>query len=500
MKMNAHVLRLGRVQTLAPVVLAIVLAVFVVPGDALARQNVLTGSMTAGTNYNSNVYQSDSYRKGEWKSQLVPQFTVSSKGLTDSLAVTYAPDISYNFRREDDEVVHDLSLLADKGLSSRWKVKLNGGYVNSDTLYFETDNNLSEIQNFMRADAPAQADIVRILFPELVWDPAIHRGYVVSQFQKRYDAASLSTQDRIQGVLFDGSGGRQRYWKSSFDFVSEYEFAEKSLFSLGYRFANQDSKTGRLTDHAEQTPRISIAYQFNPQWRAQVGYDLTFNTYDSSEDSTNSRPHLQIYFQVSPRNRLSWNYTYQQITFDGTQSDTTNQRSDLGWKHGFDQWTDLIATLGTSYLNRDQAVDVNPALVVDERDYSLDLRLSRTFEKGVVAVSGNAVVAEDDRDGVWDKSRHSWEFGSNVSYALLENLSSSARVTFGQWRSWSLGTQNNYDQLQLGAGLSYGLNRWFALSLDYDYSLFDTAEALLDDYAEHLISIRLSAAKELWHW
>lgn len=493
MKMNVRMLRLGRVQTLAPLALAVAMGTVVLPDNSIARQNVLSGAMTVGSDYNSNVYKSDANREKEWKSQLAPQFTLSSKGLADSIALTYSPEFSYNFRRADDEMVHALSLLADKGLSSRWKVRITGNYTNSDTLQFETDQNVSKAQNFLRADAFTQADIVRILFPELAWDPTIHMGYVVSQFQKRYDTATAGDQDQVNRLLFEGSGGRQRYWSSSMDMVSEYEFAEKSIVSLGYHFASQDSKSGNLTDHLLQTPSILITYQFNPQWRGEVGYDLTFNSYDTTDDSTVSRPHLQVDFQITPRNLLYWNYTYQQITFDGSQSgDTTDQSIDLGWKHSLDQMTSLSATLGTAYLSRDFSAD--------EREYSLDLGLNRSFERGVIGLTGNVVSAEDDQTGNWAKSRRSWELGTNASYKLRQDLSSNARVSYGQWRSWSFNTQNNYDQLKVGAGLGYVLNRWFTLSLDYDYSLFDTAEALLDDYAEHLVVIKLSAAKELWRW
>lgn len=491
MKMYAHVIWIRRVQALAPVALVVLFGTLIAPGDSSARQNMVTGSMSVGSDYNSNIYKSDDDRRGQWTSHLVPQFTITSKGLTDTLAVTYAPDFGYNFRREDDETVHSVSLLADKGLSSRWKVKLSGNYVNSDTMRFETDQNLSVVQNYFRADAPTQADIVRILFPELAWDPTIQMGYVVSEFQKRYDAASPAARGEVDGLLFNGSD-RQKYWTSTMDFVSEYEFAEKSLISLGYRVLTQDSKSGSLTGHVEQTPSIMVAYQFNTQWRGVVGYDFTFNTYDTSDDSTTNRPHLQVDYEISPRDLVFWNYAYQQISFDGESGGTTEQSSGLGWKHDLNQQTALTTALGTTYSNR--------ALGADEREYSLDLAVSRTIEKGAIAVTGNVVSAEDEHAGSWDKSRRSWEIGSDLSYRLMQDLSATGRVSYGQWRSWSMGTQSSYDQFDLGGGVSYGLNRWVTLSLNYDYSVFDTTEALLDDYSEHLISIRLSAAKELWRW
>ena len=485
--------RLGKIHVIRPVAIVVAMgSAFVAPGDTSARQNTLSGGMTVGSIYDSNVYKSDNLRTGEWKSQLAPQFTLSSKGLTDTLALTYAPEFAYNFRREDDEKTHVLSLLADKGLSSRWKVRVNGNYANYDTLRFEANQNLSKVQNFLRADAPTQADIVRILFPQLIWDPALHMGYVVSQFQKQYDAAGPSEQNQIRGLLFDGSG-RQRYWTSSMALVSEYEFAEKSLFSLGYNFSSQESKSGRLTDRVQQAPSLKIAYQFNPQWRAEVGYDLKFDSYDASDDSIiTNMPHLQVDFQLSPKNLIYWNYTYQDISFDGTRGNTLDQSTKLGWRHSLDQQTALTAALGTAYLSRDRAAD--------EREYSLDLGVSRTFEKGAMAITGSVANAVDDQSGDWEKARRSWELGSTLTYQLMQDLSSSGRVSYGRWRSWASNIQNNYDRFQAGGGLSYGLSRWLTLSVNYDYSLFDTAEVLLDDYTEHLISIRLSAAKELWRW
>lgn len=477
------------------------------PGETPARQNSVNGGLSVGNDYDSNVFKSDTDREDEWKSQLAPQLSFSSKGLTDAFSLTYAPQFTYNHRRQDDEMSQALSFVADKGMSSRWKVTMSGNYSSYDNLFFEPvigGGVLNTTRNFLRADSATQAEIVRILFPELVWDPAIHTGFVISQLQVRY-AAAPSVQSQVDRLLTQGAdGSRQRYWTSAMGVSSSYEFAEKSAITLGYRFASQDNQTGLLADHLEQTPSLLVTYQLNQRWRGEVGYELRSTTYDrvegaasstTSEDSVANSPHLQIDFQVSPANLLFWNYKYQLITFDGVQSDSTNQGTHLGWRHGLDPRTDLTTTLGTSYLSHEVGFD--------EREYSLDLGLSRAFDRGTIAVNGTGRTAVANTVGSWEKSRRSWEFGSNVAYQLSQDLASTGRLSYGQWDTWGIGftgADSNYDRFQLGAGLSYGFKRWFTLSLNYDYNLFDTESAILDDYTEHLITIRLSAAKELWRW
>jgi len=463
------------------------------PGEIFARENSVSGGLSVGPDYDSNVFKSDEIREDEWRSQFAPQLSFSSKGATDTFSLAYAPRFTYNHRREDDETAQVLSFIEDKGISSRWKVTMNGNYSSYDNLFFEPVTGGSTTQNFLRADIGTQAEIVRMLFPELLpWDPALSMNSVISQLQQRYDATP-AVQGLITRLLTQGANGaRQRYWTSGMGVSSAYEFAEKSILTLGYSFASLDNKTGLIADHLEQTPNILVTYQFNQQWRGEVGYELRRTTTDTTEDSTSNFPHMQIDFQVSPVNLLFWNYNYQLITYDGVLGDTTDQGSHLGWRHGFDQRTTLTTTLGASYRGLE--------LGADEREYSLDLGLSRTLDRGTIALTGRGLTAVANTAGSWDKSRRSWEVGSNCTYQLRQDLSSTGRLSYGQWDSWAIGLDDNYDRLQLGVGLSYGFKRWFTLSLNYDYNLFDTGSITLDDYTEHLVSIRLAAAKELWRW
>lgn len=467
------------------------------PSETPARQNSVSGAVSVGPDYNSNVFQADTNRDEEWRSQFAPKLSFSSKGVTDALSLTYAPQFSYNHRREDDEMTQALSLAADKGMSSHWKVTMDANYATFDNLFFEPVQG-SMIQSFLRADIATQQVIVESLWPGTIWDPATTS---LLQIVQKYDTSSVSTKSYVDSLLAQGlNGSRQRYWTSGMGLNSTYEFAEKSTLSLGYRVANQDNRTGLMADQLSQTPNLLAAYQFNPQWRGEVGYELRRTTYGggggalaASEDSTASTPHLQLDFQLSPANLLFWNYNYQLITFDGVLGDNTNQGGHVGWAHNFDQRTALTSSVGSSYLGQE--------LQADEREYSLDLALSRTFDRGTIALSGTAMKALAEATGEWYQSRRSWQLRSTASYQLMQALSSSGHLSYGEWDSWGINASDNaYDRLQLGGGLSYGFARWFTLSMNYDYNLFNTDSAILQDYAEHRVSLRLAANQELWHW
>ena len=471
------------------------------PGAAYARQNILEGRVSVGSDYDSNVYKDNADRTGEWKSLVAPELKFSSKGLTDSIMLTYAPDFAYNFRRQADEQEQNLALAAEKGISSRWKLHLDGNYSAFDRLNFEANQNLSSAQNFQRADPATQAEIVRLLFPELVWDPTTQMGYVVSQFNARYGASDRNLVNRL---LFEGAGGRQRYLSTSTHLSSEYQFAEKSSLVLGYGFANQDYQTGLLANHTQQAPSIMVNYQVNQQWRLAAGYDLMFDSYGNpppgigtalnTGDSKTNTPHLEVEFAISPQNALFWNYRHQQVTFDGNGNDTTNQGGQMGWRHGFDPRTTLTSALGLNYLSYQ-------TITPDEREYTLDLSLSRTLEKGSISLTGRGLTADaNEAGGGWGKARQSWELGASGVYNLAQALSATGRASYGQWDSTTLGVSSDYQKLNVGAGLSYGLNRWLSLSLNYDYYLFDTNSVGLANYSEHLLSLRLTAAKELRRW
>lgn len=475
---------------------AALVASLLVPIGASARQNSIDGTLSFGNTYESNVFRSESGRVSEGRSQLAPRLTYLTLGPTDSLTLTYASELSYNRRRQDKEITQSLSVVEEKGLSARWKVTVSGNYTAYDTLFFEAGSTLSVTQNFLRADSATQAEIVRILFPELTFDPAGLMGMVVSQLQNRFESASPSQQAQVKQLLFQGgSGARQRYWTTQLAVSSQYEFSDKGRMVVGWRLSGQDHKTGEVADHLAHHPTLLFSYQFDRQWQAQLGYDLSFDSYDTSSDSTTNHPHLRVDFHLSPRNLLFWRYDYRQIEFAETGRDTRELASKIGWDRHLDRQTSVTTTLGSTY----HRYEATP----DEREYTLDLSLAKELEHGRIAMRASGLTAVALLDRGTERSRQSWEVSGTLTYQPRQEWSVAGRASYGQWRSWPVGVgqdRNPYDQLQLGAGVQYPWARWFTLAFDYDYYLFDTNSLILNDYTEHLLSLKLVGAKELWRW
>ncbi len=139
-----------------------------------ARENVLQGAVSLGNNYDSNVFKTHSGDVDEWRTVVSPELSLQSTGASDTIAFEYAPDVSYNHRRDEDTLSHDVTLSGEKALSSHWQVSFSDNYTYFDNPVFETDVTLSLVEQFRRADTATQAEIVRLLFSGLAWDPDLY--------------------------------------------------------------------------------------------------------------------------------------------------------------------------------------------------------------------------------------------------------------------------------------------------------------------------------------
>ena len=471
--------------------LAGILVVF--GGSAGARENILQGSVSLGNDYNSNVFQTHTERTEEWQTAVSPELSLHSTGSNDSMVVEYAPDFSYNHRRDDQETMQDVTVSGKKSFSPHWQVSLSDNYNYLDSPVFETDNTLSLAQQFLRADAATRAEIVRLLFPELVWDPELHLTQVLSEFQQRYDAAP-ALQPLVNSFLVGGGpDARQRYWTNSFAFESIHKLAPNSTLRLGYNFETHDNQTGVLSDRTQHSPSLLFSYQFNPQWGMELGYLFETVNLDSSDDSKAHNPNLEVDFQQAPNSKMYLSYDYDAVNYDGATSDMIDQVAVAGWEYGLDPRTNIDSSVTTSYLAQDTQAD--------QRGISFDARLSRNIERGMFSVSGDYRFRESSLQGSWQKLSRSWGMSGDVEYTLSRDASLNFEISYDRRLNWDASrVKDTYDDFQLGAGLNYTFLRWFTLQLGYEYHLFDTSSAILEDYNEHLLSIKLVAAKELWRW
>lgn len=468
------------------------------PVAAKARQTTVNGRLSLGSNYDSNIYHTDKDRISEFNSSISPGLSLSSLGEDSKVDLSYDPEFIYNHRRGLLASRHGLSLDTEKALSSHWKLSMTDDYLYNDSPFFEADTSLSVDRQFQRADPFTQAEIVRLLFPEITWTPDL-LTVVLSEMSRRYSEAPFSVRKTVDDLLAGGQG-RQRYFTNNLSLASVYEFAADSQLTLGYRCNILDNRTGFISDKLANNPYIALTYRFNPQWRLEAGYDYQKANYDTSADSTTNHPRIQFDYNYSATDQIVAGFDYNDISHSDTSNDpnilignpgdSTMQTFSLGWNKALSQITSLNSSLDLSYDRRE--------LGGDERQLALNLGLDRKYDRGIISLSGGGTWADSNYSSSWSNLRRSWRVRSDATYQVSEDLSSMGKVSYERRYEWYTGNKNTYNDLDLGLGLTYKFARWFALSLNYNYKLFETDYALLDNYNEHMIGLKLSVAKELW--
>lgn len=465
-----------------------------VPGSgAEARENLLKGAVSLENIYDSNVFQTHTGRIDEWQTTVAPELSIQSAGQNDTLTLEFAPELSYNHRRNEQDITHDLTIAGEKALSSHWQISFSDNYTYFDDTEFEADTTLSLAEQFRRADDVTQAEIVRLLFPELAWVPALQLTRVLSELQQRY-TASPAVQGQVDSLLSGGGiGARHRYWTNAISLQSIYEFGEKSALTIGYAFEVLDNQTGVQADRYQHSPSLLYTYQFNSQWGAEVGYQFETIHLDSSDDSEGHNPNFRLNFHPSANNLLYVSYDYDAVDYEGVTSDIRTQDATVGWEHDIDSRTSIDSALTNEYMNLETGSD--------ERELNFDMQLRHSFQKGAFTVGGDCAFRESRSRNTWGKLSRTCGVLSRIEYEIAQDVSSSFDVSFDRRSSWDIdATKSIYDDFGLGADLEYAFSRWFSVQFDYKYQLFDTNSVDLEDYSAHLFSIKLIAAKEFWRW
>lgn len=463
--------------------------------NAQARENSLSGAISLEQGHQSNVFQTETDHVSEWKTTVKPELKLTSTGSDNTVIVNMKPAQTYNHRRDEIGAVHTLSLDADKKMSSQWQLFLSDNYSYSDNPVHEVNATISLTQQFLRTDAASQEEIVRLLFPELMpWMPEADMPLVKSTFQQEYDAATATVQNQVIALLQPAGtdSARKRFWTNNVAVRSEYEFAKDSIFTAGYSYTALDNTTGSQSDSGIHKPNLALTYRFNPEWLAELGLGYTKRDFDTAEDNSTDHANLGFTFKPDQDNIYSAAYTYDDTDFDNDSSDQTDHSLQMKLQRAIDSKTSFNATFDTSYLRRDTSRD--------ERDVNLGLNLSRNYELSTVSLSGSANLAEDDAAGSWNRARRSWQLRGNMTYQIMENLSAEGYAACEKRFAWTNSTKNTYDDLTAGVSISRTFMKFFIFSLRYDYHLYDSDNAGIDDYVDHRLAFTISAAKELWRW
>jgi len=136
----------------------------------------------------------------------------------------------------------------------------------------------------------------------------------------------------------------------------------------------------------------------------------------------------------------------------------------------------------------------------DERGLDAGVNLNQTFERGSVFLAGEADFGETDSASGWTRLDRAWGGRTGVKYELARDLTLDATLAFERRFVWAAGLKTTYDDLGAGCSLNWPVLRWFTVGVAYDFNLLDTDGTVVDDYTEHQLSLKFSAAGDLLRW
>ena len=440
-----------------------------------------------------------------------PRLTITSTGITDRIALTYAPRI--NFEEDDytNHVDHDFGLQAEKNFSRAWSVVFSDNFFLGDDSLRESSTRTSTIGSPVEeeggdAEAPAAGE---------------------------EDSASLT--ERV---------GSRRFWRNDLSMSTEYIYKEDSVAGIGYSYnmlRNVDDEVGGYTEYDRYDAMLRLSYRFNRVWHAGVeGHytrgifddnpdvavvrvtpgegDITVGTADvtASDDLQEYNVSTNVTYDWTPHDDLFVDYTFLGTEYDHPlREDTWLHQFALGLSHDFTRQLHLTVTGGPSLVKRENRSW--------ETDYNAYAGLTRDFFHSSMSVYGEKGHDQESFDGRRSGFTDFWRVGASYDHQITQNLT----VTFsGAYRN-SLRKQppavdaiividdgnnepgdiilpENFEYTEkfydAGFDLSYSFMRWYTVSGGYRYSKRDSDLAGSSNYDEHRFFITLTASKEFFRW
>jgi hypothetical protein len=462
--------------------------------SAFGRTTTLSGSVSMGQEYDSNIFRMDTDHEERWTSSLLPTLTLLSESEKDVFSFIADSDLQWDQTRDERDFEHNLSLSGTRELSKYLRITIGNDYQYNDGSPESDMDDAPTIQDrFARASEYQREQVARLLFPEIEYSDEEYYIYCLSQVAGRYNDASSSVQAQVLNILSDSDQSR-RSWENEFSFSVAFEYYRDSIVEVGWRYFVRDDREGYAEDYAENSPYVSLTYRFNSEWRGLMRYELTETDNEDTDDETRNMTELGLEHNLTTADLLRVNYQYESIAYDEDRDDWNEQIIEFGWDHQFGPHMALNTALETNYRDLDE--------LSDERGVELSLGVSRTFQRGSASVEGNMAFDERKDSGDWDKYRREMRIRGVGSYQLLEDLTGNVNFSYEKRYDW-LGTGSEkatYDDYEAGAGLSWSFGQWYALSLNYMYERLDADNSAVSDYFEHTVMLRLTASKDLLKW
>ncbi|MBI4792024.1 MAG: hypothetical protein HY789_04665 [Deltaproteobacteria bacterium] len=456
------------------------------------RENVLSGTLLMQQEYDSNIFQESDDEQSRWTTTLVPTLTLASTSVRDEFSLIASSELGWDQRLDERDFNHDLSFSGSRQISQYLRITMSDNYsYNDESPRRDLDPTLSITERFQRAGRYEQAEVARLLFPELRYTEDDYL-YVLTELARRFAQAGSTTQQEVERYL-SNTEGRRRYSDNEFSIGAEYEFARDSLLTLGYRYFANDDRSASISEYYEHSPSVGLTYRFNPQWLAGVSHAFTKGQYDSANDLTENDTLFTVAYTMSPTDQLTGSYEYDSTNFQGTSEDIVDQAGELGWDHDFNVNTRLSTTLSENYLTREFAGD--------ENELGLDVGVTRRLQRGSVSLGAGGSFGQQKRDESWKKLRRDWSVDGAITYALQENVTGTFDLAYEKRYLWpETGGESAFDDYEAGVAVTYSFLRWFAFTCRYTFIRLESNDSIVSGYDEHLVMVELSAARELLRW
>jgi len=424
-------------------VFSFALAAFSAPNSAMAdRQTSVSGALAIVQGYDSNIDRTDTDTVEDWTTSLSPSLTVTSKGMRDSLDLSYTPSFVYYHRGEDSNFDHRLSLAANRSLSDKAQISVRDSFEKTDDSTYGRDE-------------------------------------------------TLDTSDRVN---LTENRRRYRYWTNFFDIKNDWQYAQNSLLSLGYSYSVFDT-TGPSSDYQRHTPRISISHEINHQWTIGAGYTFTKGDFDEADDSNQHSTNGRLTYRLSTHTSLYGQGEYSKTIYDGdfngAKIDYQTSGGLIGFSRQLDQNTAFDIAGGYSSLERDRGADFD--------GFNSSLSFTRQLEKGTFTLSGASGFDDQQFNGENDGLSKFWTAKSTLRYQLNERLFTAIYALFRNDKYKEQVPERKEDAYEAGASLNCSFARYYTAGIRY---VFHKRDSNINgaDYDDHRLYLTLSAANELWRW
>ncbi len=183
---------------------------FFLGGEAWARQNIVIGELSVGSDYLDRNYKQSFANRNNQNDDVrnlytSPRIRFSTRDVSDRFEFTYAPTFTYDDIDNSSFVGQDLLLLAEKNISRDWLVRVNDSY-------FYGEDSLTDTAQQSAAIIPGATVPQSTLVPGAGQPSANYAQQLTDKY------------------------GYNRYWRNDFGLSTDYTYAQDSVAGVGFNY------------------------------------------------------------------------------------------------------------------------------------------------------------------------------------------------------------------------------------------------------------------------